>query len=68
VAGSRWKLITLSNSDISILCENAKGVHLLFAQFAQATALFTLKEVREHYAKDSHNRSILVKPRLTFEF
>lgn len=34
-------------------------VHVPFTQFAQSTPLFTLKEARERYAKDSHNRSIL---------
>ncbi len=34
-------------------------VHVPFTQFAQSTPLFTLKEARERYAKDSHNRSFL---------
>lgn len=34
-----------------------KGVP--FTQFAQSTPLFTLKEVRERYAKDKHSRSLL---------
>lgn len=34
-------------------------VHVPFTQFAQSTPLFTLKEARERYGKNSHSRSIL---------
>src|SRR5260370_1488357 len=35
------------------------GVHVPFTQFAQSTPLFTFKEARERYGKDSHTRSIV---------
>jgi predicted transcriptional regulator of viral defense system len=34
-------------------------VHVPFTQFAQSAPLFTLKEARDRYGKDTHSRSIL---------